>query len=89
MTAQSNAWFGRTDATPCGPQNQTKPSLYNDLLRTLRVMDVRTENCGCPHQKVCSLRQGNGEKLSDPWAYRRKDQERPREIQSEELMFMY
>ena len=57
--------------------------------RTLRVMDVRAENRGRPHQKVrffCGL--GDGEKLFDPGASGRKGQKCPWEIRTEKFMFM-
>ena len=55
---------------------------------TLRVMDVRAENRGRPHQKVRFPAAGGGEKLFDPWAFGRKGQECPREIRAKKFMFM-
>ena len=38
--------------SPLGPKNQRKLFLHKVFSRTLRVMDVRAENRGRPHQKV-------------------------------------
>ena len=52
-------------------------------------MDVRAENCGCPHQKSAfSSGPGDGEKLFDPWASGCEGQECPQEMRTETLVFM-
>ena len=50
-----------------GAKKSTQTFLVQNFSTTLRVMDVRAENRGRPHQKMRFLRPGCGEKLFDPW----------------------
>ena len=70
-------------------QKSTQTFLVQSFSTTLRVMDVRAENRGRPHQKVrFPAALVVGEKLFDPWACGRKGQECPREIRAKKFMFM-
>ena len=70
-------------------KKSTQTFFVQSLSITLRVMDVRAENRGRPHQKSAfSCGPGGGEKLFDPGASGRKGQECPREIRTKKFMFM-
>ena len=58
--------------------------------RALRVMDVRTHPTivDVRTKSVFSCGPGVGEKLFDPWASGRKDQECRREIRTKKIMFL-
>ena len=66
-----------------GAKKSAQTLFVQSFPRSLRVilMDVRAENRGRPHQKVCF-------KLFDPKASGRKGQECPQEIWTKKFMFM-
>ena len=78
--------------TCIGAKRSTQTFFAQSFSRTLRVMDIRAENRGRLHQKVCVCvcfcGPGDGEKLFDPGASGRKGPECPREIRTEKFMFM-
>ena len=78
-----------SESPKIGGKRSTQTFFVESFSRTLRLMDVRAENRGRPHQKVCVFcGPGDGEKLFDPRASGRKGQECPREIRTEKFMFM-
>ena len=77
------------DQRRLGAKKSTQCFFVQNVSKTLRVMDVRAENRGRPHQKNAFFRgAGGGEKLFDPGSSGRKGQECPREIQTKKFMFM-
>ena len=72
-----------------GAKKSTQTFFVQSFSATLRVMDVRAEKSWTSAPKspfFCGP--GNGEKLFDPGASRRKGQECPRKIRTEKFMFM-
>ena len=72
---------------PVGARKSTQTFSGQNLSKTLRVMDVRAENRGRAHQKVCFYCGGPGdrEKRFDPKASGHMGQECPREIRTKTL----
>ena len=64
-------------------QSLFQPDVGDTLIR---VMYVRAENRAHPHHEVRFPMAGDGEKLFDPWASRRKGQECPQEIRTKKFM---
>ena len=67
-------------------QKSTQTFFVQSFSKTLRVMDVRAENRGRPHQKVrFPAAPVAGRKFLNPWASGRKGQKCPREIRTIKL----
>ena len=73
----------------CPGRKSTQTFSGQSSSRTLRVMDVRAENCGRPHQKVrFPAAPVTGRNVLTPRASGRKGQERLQEVWTRKFMFM-